>query len=78
MPLMDMEEIITLIKKKLSLKRITVELLWTPGHAGFNFLLQGNEKADQLAKEGVEEARSMPEETRTVTIQNVKAARQRV
>ena len=44
--------------KTLTLKRITVELLWIPGHAG----LQGNEKADQLAKEGAEEARSMPEE----------------
>ena len=35
---------------------------------------KGNEKTVQLVKEGVEEARSMPEETRTVTIQDVKAA----
>ena len=58
--------------KLLAVKNITVELLWTPGHAG----LQGNEKADQLAKEGAEEARSMPEETRIVTIQEVKDSSQ--
>ena len=55
-----------------SLKRITVELLWTPGHAGW----QGNEKADQLiiTKKDTEQARYIPEETRTVTIQNNKVA----
>ena len=56
--------------KSLTLKRITVVLQWTPGHAG----LQGNEKADQLAKEDAEEARSMPEETRSVSIKDVKVA----
>ena len=56
--------------KTLTHKRITVELLWIPGNAG----LQGNEKSDQLAKEGAEEARSMPEETRTVSIQDIKVA----
>ena len=36
--------------------------------------LQGNEKADQLVKEGAEEARSMPEERRCVSIQDIKVA----
>ena len=57
--------------KTLTFKRITVELLWTPGRAG----LQGNEKANQLAKEGAEEARSMPEETRSVSIRDIKTTR---
>ena len=56
--------------KSLTLNRITVELQWTPVHAE----LQGNGKADQLAKEGAEEARSMPEETRSVSIQDIKVA----
>ena len=30
----------------------TIEVLWTPGHAG----LQGNDKADELAKEGAKDA----------------------
>ena len=55
--------------KTLTLKRITVELLWIPGHAGLQ-----DEKADQLAKEAAEEARSMPEETRSVSIQDIKVA----
>jgi len=47
-----------------------IELLWTPGHAG----LQGNDKADQLAKKGAKEALEMPEDSRIVTIQEVKDA----
>jgi len=47
-----------------------IELLWTPGHAG----LQGNDKADQLAKEGAKEALEMPEDSRIVTIQEIKDA----
>ena len=45
--------------KTQTLKRITIELIRIPGHAG----LQGNDKANQLAKEGAEEARSMPEDS---------------
>ncbi|KAH3775182.1 hypothetical protein DPMN_176581 [Dreissena polymorpha] len=48
----------------------TVQLLWTSGHAG----LQGNEVADGLAKEEAKEAEAMPEDSRTTTIQEVKAA----
>ena len=56
--------------KILASRSLTVELLWTPGHTG----LQENEKADQLAKGGAEEARCMPEETRIITIQEFNEA----
>ena len=58
------------IKKLLQImSNINTEILWTPGHAG----LQGNDKADELAKTGAKEALDMPEEARIVTMQEDKS-----
>lgn len=54
-------------------KSYKIALLWTPGHAG----LQGNETADQLAKEGASEALNMPDDYGVVTLQEVKMASHR-
>ena len=60
------------IKKALRTLSVTttVQLLWTPGHAG----LHGNEAVDGLAKEGTKEAVAMPEDSRTTTLQEVKGS----
>ena len=45
-----------------------LEIVWTPGHSE----VTGNDVADELAKEAAMEAKELGEETRYVTVQDIK------
>ena len=56
--------------QKLENAGIQVDISWTPGHSN----IQGNEYADQMAKEAAEEAKEMTELPPIVTMGDVKNA----
>ncbi len=56
--------------KRIQSKGITVNISWTPGHAG----IRGNEIADSLAKAGATEAQNTDEEEGITSYTDIKAA----
>ena len=44
------------------------DIVWSPGYSE----VEGNEVADRLAKEAAVKAKAIEEETRVVTVQNIK------